>query len=99
MDRGLVSPYFRPHRLQRGKMALLPTTAAARPDVGLEASVGQDLAHARQIDATAIAAITNLYREILPPGGAILDLMSSWVSHLPPEIPYSRVVGLGINSR
>jgi ubiquinone/menaquinone biosynthesis C-methylase UbiE len=27
----------------------------------------------------------------------ILDLMSSWVSHLPPEITYGRVVGLGMN--
>jgi SAM-dependent methyltransferase len=31
-------------------------------------------------------------------GGAILDLMSSWVSHLPPEVPYSRVVGVGVNA-
>src|SRR5207248_8718713 len=30
-------------------------------------------------------------------GGAILDLMSSWVSHLPPEVAYERVVGLGMN--
>ncbi|MBD0357259.1 MAG: methyltransferase domain-containing protein, partial [Rubrobacter sp.] len=31
------------------------------------------------------------------PGGVILDLMSSWVSHLPPEVTYGRVVGLGMN--
>jgi SAM-dependent methyltransferase len=49
------------------------------------------------IDERAIAAVTQLYREHLPPGGAILDLMSSWVSHLPPEVTYSRVVGLGMN--
>ncbi len=30
-------------------------------------------------------------------GGEILDLMSSWVSHLPPEVGYRRVVGLGMN--
>jgi SAM-dependent methyltransferase len=53
---------------------------------------------ASKIDAAAIAAITDLYRETLPPGGAILDLMSGWVSHLPPEIPYSRVVGVGPNA-
>ncbi|MDP8948222.1 MAG: methyltransferase type 11, partial [Actinomycetota bacterium] len=45
----------------------------------------------------AIAAVTQLYREFFPPGGEILDLMSSWVSHLPPEIEYRRVIGLGIN--
>ncbi len=37
------------------------------------------------IDDRAIAAITQLYREHFPPGGAILDLMSSWISHLPPD--------------
>src|SRR5215207_9835175 len=41
--------------------------------------------------------VTQLYRESFPPGGDILDLMSSWVSHLPPEIGYRRVIGLGMN--
>ena len=49
------------------------------------------------IDDRALAAVTQLYRELFPPGGAILDLMSSWVSHLPPEVEYVRVVGLGMN--
>src|ERR687898_3153292 len=49
------------------------------------------------IDDRAIAAVTQLYREHFPPGGEILDLMSSWVSHLPPEVTYGRVVGLGMN--
>lgn len=50
------------------------------------------------IDAGAIAAVTQLYRELLPKDGAILDLMTSWVSHLPPEITYSSVTGLGMNA-
>jgi SAM-dependent methyltransferase len=49
------------------------------------------------IDNRAIAAVTQLYREFFPPGGEILDVMSSWVSHLPPEVEYRRVVGLGMN--
>ncbi len=49
------------------------------------------------IDDRAIAAVTQLYRELFPPGGGILDLMSSWVSHLPEEVRYERVVGLGMN--
>jgi SAM-dependent methyltransferase len=49
------------------------------------------------IDDRAIAAVTQLYREFFPPGGEILDLMSSWISHLPPEVEYGRVVGLGMN--
>jgi SAM-dependent methyltransferase len=47
------------------------------------------------VDPAAIAAVTQLHREILPPGGAILDLMSGWISHLPPEVPYARVAGVG----
>lgn len=49
------------------------------------------------IDRGAIAAIADLYRELLAPGARILDLMSSWRSHLPPEIPL-HAVGLGLNS-
>ena len=90
-------------------MALLPITAPPHLDVPPdvpghldlrpEISAGPGGAESSQIDAAAIAAITDLYREILPPGGAILDLMSCWVSHLPPEIPYSRVVGVGVDAR
>ena len=49
------------------------------------------------IDDRAIAAVTQLYRELFPRGGELLDLMSSWVSHLPTEIEYRRVIGLGMN--
>lgn len=49
------------------------------------------------IDDRAIDAVTGLYRELLPAGGHILDLMSSWVSHLPPEISYASVTGVGMN--
>jgi SAM-dependent methyltransferase len=49
------------------------------------------------IDQDAIRRTTNLFREYLPAGGDILDLMSSWRSHLPDDISYGRVVGLGMN--
>jgi hypothetical protein len=49
------------------------------------------------IDDGAVAALTELYRAVLPAGGALLDLMSSWVSHLPPEIDYSEIIGHGMN--
>jgi SAM-dependent methyltransferase len=51
-----------------------------------------------EVDAAALAAITDLYREVMPTAGAILDVMSSWVSHLPPEVHYRRVVGLGVDA-
>jgi hypothetical protein len=50
------------------------------------------------IDDGAIAALTGFYRAVLPPGGVLLDLMSSWVSHLPPEIDYAQVIGHGMNT-
>lgn len=51
----------------------------------------------KHIDDRAIAEVTRLYRESLPAGGEILDLMTSWVSHLPDEVSYARVSGLGMN--
>jgi len=49
------------------------------------------------IDDRAISAVTQLYRKFFPEGGKILDLMSSWVSHLAAEVEYGRVIGLGMN--
>ena len=50
------------------------------------------------IDQAAIATVTQLYRGALPPGGSILDLMSSWVSHLPDDVAYADVTGHGMNA-
>ena len=41
--------------------------------------------------------LTNLYSEYLLKHYIILDLMSSWVSHLPPNIRYKKVIGHGMN--
>jgi hypothetical protein len=48
------------------------------------------------IDDAAIRTVGEIYLSRLPRGGAILDLMSSWRSHLPPELKPVRVVG-GLN--
>ncbi len=50
------------------------------------------------IDDSAIAAVTASYRRHLPPGGRVLDLMSSWVSHLPDDVRYGHVTGHGMNA-
>lgn len=50
------------------------------------------------IDAGAIAAVTGLYRAVVPPGGDVLDLMSSWISHLPEDVAYASVIGHGLNA-
>lgn len=49
------------------------------------------------IDETAVAALQDFYRDTIPNGGDILDLMSSWVSHLPDDHAYRNVVGHGMN--
>jgi len=49
------------------------------------------------IDDAAIDAAREFYGQILPSGGAILDLMSSWISHLPAEAGFVSVAGLGLN--
>ncbi len=49
------------------------------------------------IDDGAIAKVGEIYARFLPQGGAILDLMSSWRSHLPAHLRPARVVGLGMN--
>ncbi len=79
-------------------MQELPSWAMRRMDEAPDEQFYRTPRLVTHIDDRAIAAVTQLYREVLPPGGVILDLMSSWVSHLPPEIVYRRVVGLGLNA-
>lgn len=50
------------------------------------------------IDAKAVTAVTELYRSLFPAGGSILDLMSSWISHLPRDVAYGEVIGHGMNA-
>lgn len=49
------------------------------------------------IDDHAIEAARRLYAELLPRRAAILDLMSSYKSHMPPELEWTRLYGLGMN--
>jgi len=49
------------------------------------------------IDDAAIRKVGEIYLSRLPRSGAILDLMSSWRSHLPSELKPARLVGLGLN--
>ena len=50
------------------------------------------------VDEHAVRAITAYYARVLPQGGALLDLMSSWRSHLPDSFPKKRLLGLGMNA-
>ena len=78
-------------------MAPQPTPSLLALDQTLHPGLGRD-AGVSPVDLATVAAITDIYREVMPLGGAILDVVSSWVSHLPPEVHYRRVVGLGIDA-
>ena len=49
------------------------------------------------VDTAFIQRLTSLYRQQLQPQTKILDLMSSWVSHLPSEMEFAEVCGHGLN--
>jgi SAM-dependent methyltransferase len=49
------------------------------------------------LDGAFRRRLTALYRERIPPGAVVLDLMSSWVSHLPEDVAYHEVIGHGLN--
>jgi hypothetical protein len=76
----------------------LPRDAFTKLDAEDDAIFYEPPRLVRHIDDGAIAALTEFYRTVLPPGGVLLDLMSSWVSHLPPEIGYAGVIGHGMNA-
>jgi SAM-dependent methyltransferase len=50
------------------------------------------------LDAAFRQRLTTLYRERIPAEAVVLDLMSSWVSHLPEEGRYATVIGHGLNA-
>lgn len=75
----------------------LPSSAFRRQDETPDEQFYRQPRFVAHIDEGAILAVTGLYREVFPAGGRVLDLMSSWISHLPPEVRYGQVVGLGLN--
>lgn len=76
----------------------LPPNAFAKEDPADDADFYVAPRFETHIDDEAIAALTAFYRRVLPPGGVVLDLMSSWISHLPPEGEYGEVIGHGMNA-
>jgi SAM-dependent methyltransferase len=76
----------------------LPEAAFDKEDDTPDAAFYVQPRFVTHIDDGAIAEVTRVYREFLPASGSVLDLMSSWVSHLPDDIPYGDVVGLGMNA-
>lgn len=52
----------------------------------------------QHLDTTAIEQVQAIYGQLLQPGMRVLDLMSSWVSHLPTNLNDIEVTGLGLNA-
>jgi hypothetical protein len=75
----------------------LPEAAFDKVDSSPDAEFYAHPRFVTHIDNGAIATVARVYRERLPQGGALLDLMSSWVSHLPDDIAYASIVGHGMN--
>jgi len=76
----------------------LPPHAFAKADPAPDAEFYTEPRFVTHIDDGAIAAVTGLYRALFPAGGVVLDLMSSWVSHLPDDVAYAEVIGHGMNA-
>jgi hypothetical protein len=76
----------------------LPQGAFARLDEADDAAFYEPARLVTHIDDNAIRVLRGLYREILPAGGVLLDLMSSWVSHLPADVQYAEIIGHGMNA-
>jgi SAM-dependent methyltransferase len=79
------------------KLPELPPWAFEKEDTSPDAAFYTHPRLVTHIDDGAIATVTRIYRQTLPAGGAVLDLMSSWVSHLPDDVAYGSVVGHGMN--
>ncbi|MEY2912042.1 MAG: hypothetical protein RLZZ184_1351 [Cyanobacteriota bacterium] len=50
------------------------------------------------VDEGFIQQLTDLYRQRIPASARILDMMSSWVSHLPTDRDFAHVEGHGLNA-
>jgi len=70
----------------------------ARTDPGPDANFYRQPRLVHHLDDTARGQISALYERLLPQSARILDLMSSWTSHLPPELAPAGVTGLGMNA-
>ena len=75
-----------------------PPEAFAKQDNGDDLTFYAPPRLVTHIDEAAVAALESFYRRMLPQGGRLLDLMSSWVSHLPADHAYAEVIGHGMNA-
>lgn len=76
----------------------IPEHYFRRPDESPDELFYDEPRFVAHIDQATIDALTAYYREFVPPGSRVLDLMSSWISHLPDDVGYGHISGLGMNA-
>ncbi|KPJ91373.1 MAG: hypothetical protein AMJ53_11810 [Gammaproteobacteria bacterium SG8_11] len=72
-------------------------SAFRRSDTQDDAEFYQQPRLVAHLDETALDQFKDLYTRFVKPGMKVLDLMSSWKSHLPEDVAPLHVTGLGMN--
>jgi SAM-dependent methyltransferase len=80
-------------------MEVLSPAERRKLDPGDDALFYAEPRFVQHLDAAFRERLTALYRERIQPCAVVLDLMSSWVSHLPEDVRYTEVIGHGLNEQ
>jgi len=86
-------------RWQSRQTDFFNSEALSRDDERPDSQFYSEPRYVQHIDDTAIEMVRNTYGRFLKHDMRVLDLMSSWKSHLPDNINFKRLVGLGLNER
>lgn len=70
-----------------------------RDDITPDSEFYREPRFTQHIDDIAIEIIRNTYDRFLNDGMRVLDLMSSWQSHLPQKTSFEQSIGLGLNEK
>lgn len=76
----------------------LPANAFDKEDKGDDLAFYAPPRLVSHIDDEAVAALTAYYGRVIPTNAVVLDLMASWISHLPGHLTTAEVIGHGMNS-
>lgn len=87
------------HESRSARLSDFPPGAFERIDESDDALFYAPPRLVTHIDDGAIAALGAFYARVIEPGGTVLDLMSSWVSHLPADLELAEVIGHGMNEQ
>ena len=85
-------------RWQEQQIDYFSDGAFERDDERPDAELYQQPRFVHHIDETAREMVRNTYGRFLTDGMHVLDLMSTWQSHIPASLHLDRIVGLGLNT-